>query len=478
MKSIGTKLATLYALSATLTLAGAFAIGYVLLDHRLVHGLDLLNQAEFEQISARLGDALGSMTPQEIDQRIRQTTEYASVLFYVNLHDKVTRDLFYSSNLNRQLIPDIPGEHIYNAAVPGIGELRVSEFTLHGLDVTVGTPLKPIRTELRIYTEVCSALLIVAIFVSIAIGMALSRVVLKPLRAISETAHRIRHDNLGERIPVADVHDELSELARLLNHTFDRLEMSFSRIRRFAGDASHELKTPLSLLRLHAEKLVTDGHLAIDHEEVILVMLDELAQLNRLIDQLLFLSRVEAKALNLHVVAQDPECFLRLFEQDARVLAEHQGKHFVLSHTGNREVAFQEDLLRQVLLNLLSNALVASPSGGVVTLRSDFVDGWWRVSFEDEGPGVSAEQREKMFEPFVRLGRGTDVEPGTGLGLAISRTIIDLHRGRIYACDGPNGKGLKVTFELIADPAQRTEKAAIPGAATMQPSFGRTAKTS
>jgi signal transduction histidine kinase len=478
MKSIGTKLATLYALSATLTLAGAFAIGYVLLEHRLVHGLDLLNQAEFEQISARLGDQLGAMTPQEIDQRIRQTTEYASVLFYVNLHDKVTRDLFYSSNLNRQLIPDVPGKHIYDAVVPEIGELRVSEFTLHGLDVTVGTPLKPIRSELRIYFEVCLVLLIVAIFVSVAIGMALSRVVLTPLRAISTTARRIRDDNLGERIPVADVHDELSELARLLNHTFDRLESSFSRIRRFAADASHELKTPLSLLRLHAEKLVTDGHLEIDHEEVILVMLDELVHLNRLIDQLLFLSRVEAKALSLRVVPHDPERFLKLFEQDARVLAEHQGKRFVLLHSGNREVAFQGDLLRQVLLNLLSNAIAASPSGGVVTLRSEFVRDWWRVSIEDDGPGVSAEQRERMFEPFVRLGRGKDAEPGTGLGLAISRTIIDLHRGRIYACEGPDGKGLKVTFELFAGSTRRVDDVAVPGTPTSQPSFGKPATPS
>lgn len=475
MKSIGTRLAALYAISATLTLACAFAIGYFLLEQRLVHGLDLLNEAEFDQISARLGDAFDQMTPAEIDQRIRQTTEYASVLFYVNLHNRTTHDLFYSNNLNRQIIPDVPGRHIYEATVPGIGELRVSEFTLHGLDVTVGTPLKPIRTELHTYVEICLALLTTALLASIAIGMGLSRIVLTPLHAISRTANRIRHDNLSERIPVADVHDELSDLARLLNQTFDRLESSFGQIRRFAADASHELKTPLSLMRLHAEKMVTDGCLSRDHEEVVLVMLDEVAHLNRVIDQLLFLSRVEAKAVNLRPTPEDPRQFLEAFEQDVRVLAEHQHKRFELVHIGSGEVAIEEGLVRQVLLNLLSNALAASPPGGLVTLRSEFLKGAWRVSVEDEGPGLSAAQREQMFEPFVRLDRGADAKPGTGLGLAIARTIIGLHGGRIYACDGGEQKGLRVVFELSADTMRRPGQDAISDAGADAASTGRAA---
>lgn len=450
MRSIGTRLAALYALSATLTLAVLFAIGYISLQNRLIHGLDLLNEAEFDQISSHLGPDYDRMTPQEIDRRIRQTTQYASVLFYVNLHDRRTHDLFYSSNLNRQIIPDVPGQHIYNASVPGIGELRVAEFVLHGLDVTVGTPLKPIRTEMRIYLEICAGLLAVMLLVSIAIGIGLSRIVLQPIRAISETANRIRHDNLSERIPVSDVHDEISDLARLLNQTFDRLEESFDQIRRFSADASHELKTPLSLLRLHAEKLVTDGRLSPEHEDVVVVMLDELARLNRIIDELLFLSRAEAKAITTRAVPQDPMPFLEAFQQDASILAEHQNKRFVFAHEGSGQVAFEEGLLRQVLLNLLANALDASPQGGLVTLRSQFTSGLWRVSIADQGPGLSTAQRAQMFERFVRFGRGKDDKPGTGLGLAICRTIIGLHGGRIYARDGADGKGLQVIFELAA----------------------------
>ncbi|MDE2110103.1 MAG: HAMP domain-containing protein [Alphaproteobacteria bacterium] len=451
MKSIGARLAVLYALSATLTLACLFAIGYISLENRLIHGLDLLNKAEYEQIRSHLGHEYDRMTRQEIDQRIRQTTQYASVLFYVNLHDRHTHDLFYSSNLNRQLIPDVPGKHIYDANVPGIGDLRVAEFVLHGLDVTVGTPLKPILTEMRSYLEVCAGLLVVMLIVSTAIGIALSRVVLRPVRAISETANRIRHDNLSERIPISDVRDEISELARILNLTFDRLEASFDQIRRFSADASHELKTPLSLLRLHAEKLATDGHLSPEHEDVVVIMLDELSRLNRVIDELLFLSRAEAKAITARTAPQEPSRFLEMFEQDAVVLAEHQNKHFILAHNGQGEVAFEEGLLRQVLLNLLTNALNASPEDGVVTLRSDFLDNIWRVTVEDEGDGLSFEQRERMFDRFVRFNQSYEEKPGTGLGLAICRTIIELHGGHIYAREGLGGKGLRVMFELPAN---------------------------
>ncbi len=222
------------------------------------------------------------------------------------------------------------------------------------------------------------------------------------------------------------------------------------RTRRFSADASHELKTPLALLRLHAEKLVTEGSLSAEHEEVVVVMLDELARLNRVIDELLFLSRAEAKAITARTVPQDPSHFLENFDQDAVVLAEHQGKRFVHVHSGKGQVAFEEGLLRQVLLNLLANALNASPQGGMVGLRSEFEPNLWRVSIEDEGPGLSAEQRELMFERFVRFARVHEEKPGTGLGLAICRTIVGLHGGKIFACGRKDGKGLRVVVELPA----------------------------
>jgi two-component system heavy metal sensor histidine kinase CusS len=298
--------------------------------------------------------------------------------------------------------------------------------------------------------EVCAGLLCAMLAVSTVIGFGLSRLALRPVRLIRETANRIGSDNLSERIPVSGVRDEISELARLLNQMFDRLESSFKQVRRFAAEASHELKTPLSLIRLQAEKLLVTGNLSPAHEDAVQMQLEELARLNRIIEELLFLSRAEARAITLQLKPQDPSRFLHTFAQDARVLAEHHGRSFVLTLEGEGLVAFETQRIRQVLLNLLANAVHASPHEGVITLRSAFTAGVWQVSVEDQGPGVPPSERERIFERFVRLGDSGSDERGSGLGLAICRSIIELHRGRIWAEAAGSGPGLKVLFEIPA----------------------------
>jgi two-component system heavy metal sensor histidine kinase CusS len=298
------------------------------------------------------------------------------------------------------------------------------------------------------YVEVCSGLLVAMLAVSTVIGFALSRLALRPVRLIRETANRIGSDNLSERIPVSGVRDEIAELARLLNQMFDRLESSFKQVRRFAAEASHELKTPLSLIRLQAEKLLVTGNLSPAHEEAAQMQLEELARLSRIIEELLFLSRAEARAITLQVKPQDPARFLHTFGQDARVLTEHHGRRFVLANEREGLVAFDAQRIRQVLLNLLANAVDASPRDGLITLRSTFAAGVWRVSVEDQGPGVPPSERERIFERFVRLGDRSSDERGSGLGLAICRSIIALHRGRIWAEAAAGAHGLKVLFEI------------------------------
>jgi len=450
MRSIGVRLAVWYALSATVTMAGLFAAGYQLLERHLIHGLDLLNESEFQQIAAHLGPNYSSLDPLVIDQRIRETTEFASVLFYINIQTPDDRALFSSHNLNGMVIPDVPGQRVYDTSLPGIGELRVEEFVMKPFDVVIGTSLTQVRDVMDGYVEIGLALLAVMLLASAAIGLGLSRLMLQPLRLIRETANRIGSDTLSERIPVANVQDEVTDLARLLNQMFDRLESAFNQTRRFASDASHELKTPLSLVRLHGEKLLAEGRLASDQEEAILVQLEEVGRLNRIIDELLFLSRAEAQAIKVDQTPREPTEFIENFRNDAIVLTEHHGRAFDLSHEGDGRVAFEERWLRQVLLNLLTNALAVSPPAGRITMRSRLSDGRWLVSMEDQGPGLKPEQCERIFERFVRFPRPEATEDrGSGLGLAICRSIIQLHRGRIFAEPRAEG-GLRVSFEIPA----------------------------
>jgi two-component system heavy metal sensor histidine kinase CusS len=449
VRSIAARLAVWYALAATATLAGLSVAGYFALQTSLINGLDLLNAAEFKQIQARLGSDYRTLSATDINQRIRQTTDYAAVLFFVDVHGGNVGTLFRSANLRGNTIPDLPGQHVFSTTVAGIGDLRSAEFLLPPFDVMIGTPFQPVRDVMHGYLRISIALAAIMLLVSSAIGFVLSHFALRPVRLIEETANHIRSDNLSERIATDNIDNELANLARLLNQMFDRLESSFAQIQRFTAEASHELKTPLSLLRLHAERLMIEGTLSPTQEETVHAQLEEVSRLNKIIEELLFISRAEAGAITLERKEQEPGEFMQGFAQDARVLCEYRGIRYSDTHEGDGTACFDAKWIRQVLLNILANALNVSPAGGLVTIRSVLSGPSWRVSLLDEGPGVEPQSLHKIFERFVRLGPQTAaLDGGSGLGLAICRSIVELHQGRIWAEPGPEGCGLRVVFEV------------------------------
>ena len=144
-RSIGTQLTLWYAAMASLSAALLFVAGYFLLENQLVRGLDQLISAEFKHIDARLGDDLNTLTSFEIDNRIRETTEYSSILFFFTISSPKAGILFNSTNLNGQVLPDVRGQRRFNADVPGVGELRIEEFVMGPFDVHIGTPLAQVR---------------------------------------------------------------------------------------------------------------------------------------------------------------------------------------------------------------------------------------------------------------------------------------------------------------------------------------------
>jgi two-component system heavy metal sensor histidine kinase CusS len=180
-------------------------------------------------------------------------------------------------------------------------------------------------------------------------------------------------------------------------------------------------------------------------------VLEELTRVDATIDELLFLSRAESRNITLAATPNDPVLLLANFNVDAQVLAEHYGLKFSYEHAGQGMAICEPRWLRRVLLNLLSNAINASPPGGHVRLRSRLGGELWRVEIEDEGEGVPSAEFERIFDRFVRI---PSPEPqrhqGSGLGLAICRSIIQLHRGHIFAEHAANGRGLRVVFEIPA----------------------------
>jgi two-component system heavy metal sensor histidine kinase CusS len=129
---------------------------------------------------------------------------------------------------------------------------------------------------------------------------------------------------------------------------------------------------------------------------------------------------------------------------------------YACSHEGEGEIPFDAKWIRQVLLNLVTNSLAASSPGGLISIASVVSTSKWMVSVEDQGTGVPDEQRDQIFERFVRLGKSDQAaDKGTGLGLAICRSIVELHGGRIYAASASTSQGLRVIFELPATTTPR-----------------------
>lgn len=427
MSTLGARLALWYSLVSTITLFVLLAGGYYLLNRHLVRGVDLQNTSEFERLSSSGPPIHGHESPG----------------FFVEVVDARGHLLYRSAGLPGDLLP--PETKNFTLTVDASDSLRIGVFPRDDYTTRVAVSLAPVQQVMLGYAEISIVLICLVLLISLISGMLLSRVALRPVRLIQETANRIRSDNLGERIPVSDVQDEISSLARLLNEMFDRLEASFQQVRRFSAEASHELKTPLSLMRLQAEKLLSDGRLGPVQEDAVQEQLVEISRMNHIIEDLLFLSRAEARSIHPDLRREDPRTFLRNLSQDAALLAEQAGVSYQPTIDAAGEVSFDAKLMRQVLLNLISNALRFSPPGGLLTLHSEFTLEAWRLTLEDEGPGVPAGQRETIFERFVRLG---DSEDGSGLGLTICRSILALHGGTIRADEGPRKGGLRVTCEI------------------------------
>lgn len=456
MKSIGTRIAVWYALAATVSLSVVLVIGYQYLQRNLIRGLDLLNATEFRQIQSHLGPEFSSMSAAFQELRLREISDNASAQFYIELH-LPDGDVLRSFNLNERDIPDPDPQGPISAAVGDLGEMRISGFDLPPYRLVIATPLEPIRDVMSSFRTSAMVLTGLMLLVSLAIGRGLSRLLLRPMRAIRETAERIGSNRLDQRIPVADVQDELSDLARLLNAMFDRLETSFNQIRRFTAEASHELKTPLSLIRLNAEKLQRDAGTNAVQAEVAQAQIEEVTRLNKIVEDLLLLARADARAVELRHRQEDPARFVDTFAQDAAALVEDRGMRFSWTHSGVGLAVFDPAWMHQVLLNLLTNAVNASPAAAEISLSSvRHADGSWQLAMDDEGAGLPAHERERVFERFVRYPRSQREHApgpppsGSGLGLAICRSIVELHGGRIRAEDRPGTRGLRVVIELPA----------------------------
>ena len=270
-----------------------------------------------------------------------------------------------------------------------------------------------------------------------------------PISRLAAAARRIADGRYAERVAVAS-QDEIGDLAGSFNRMAASLEGTERRRLQLVGDVAHELRTPLTTVDGYLEGL-QDGVIQ-PSEATWALMRGETARLAHLVDDLQELWRAEARQIPMALTAVEVPALLEALVARFTMAAGERG---VGLHPALQERALvvraDRDRLAQVLDNLVSNALRYSPEGGRITIAASRVDGGIRLSVADQGPGLTVEQRERVFERFYRVDPSRSrALGGSGIGLAIARALIDAMDGRIWVDSEGPGRGSTFQIELPA----------------------------
>jgi signal transduction histidine kinase len=401
------------------------------------------------EVIQRLGPQPATNSSEEMSDALRGHTEIDAPLYYFQVERLGTDQVFRSRNLGNANLPDLAERGPQVEMIELQNEpLRLRERTYEGYRIKVATNLEQGEALVERYRHTLIVVLPALLVVSIGAGWLLATAAVRPVRAMQRSASEITASNLSQRLPVPAGRDEIADLARLLNGLFARLEAAFEQVKRFTADASHELKTPLSLIRLHAERLAQSPRLGDADRAEVEGQIEEIARLNKLVENLLLLARADAGGLPLERRWQNPAPFIRDLAEDAQVLSEDRGLSFHLAQNDEAEVNFDPVMVRHVALNILTNSLRYTPAGRAIHLSSTVVKGTWHLVIEDEGPGVPPEQIDRIFGRFMRGPRDEEFSSeGSGLGLAIARSMVEAHGGTISA-ENCAGGGLRVNVQL------------------------------
>jgi signal transduction histidine kinase len=277
-------------------------------------------------------------------------------------------------------------------------------------------------------------------------GYFLTRRWLRPLDQMVATADRITAEDLSQRLPVPNPHDELGRLGTVFNVTLQRLEDSFVTLERFVADASHELRTPLTTLRSVGEVGLKRSRTVEEYREIIGSMLEEAQRLQQLINRLLELAQAEGGARVTQAEAIRLDRFVAECAGELGSIAEFNEQRLEVSAVPC-VLATDPVILRQVLQNLVDNALRYSPAGGVVRITAEANELEAIICVIDAGPGIPPDDRARLASRFFRAGGDSRGAGGYGLGLAITRAYLRVLGGTMeYESVNPHGSCFRLVL--------------------------------
>lgn len=471
-----TRLTALY----TVVLAALLIIASVVLiitlqktaERKLDATLWILGSTEAEGVAARLRDrglqSPDDLTVHDIDYRDIAGYEQFRVQKYVTVINKNHRVADFSLNLPDHPLPvndtlvsrALNGEVSYETSnVAGVGRLRmvyipIADHQTEPFVVIVGVPTEFVGAEVGTLAKQIAILILLVLILAGASGWVLARRALRPVVETTTAVKSITDRNLHERLPEPQTDDEIGSLIKVFNQLLARLDNAFETQRRFTADASHEICTPLTILKGDTEVALLERLTPREYETLLRSNLEEIERLSKLTTDLLWLARsdageqqVEKELLFINEIATD--VYKRL-----KQLADESGIQMSVNASEMVLVEGDQVAIQRIIYNLVSNALRYTPRGGNVQISLGYTtDGMARFEVADTGVGIPTDALPHIFDRFYRADNARALEPsGSGLGLAICQTIAAAHGGRIEV-ESRQGSGSRFTLLLPASPA-------------------------
>ncbi|HAX17161.1 MAG TPA: two-component sensor histidine kinase [Actinobacteria bacterium] len=300
------------------------------------------------------------------------------------------------------------------------------------------TSIVQVGTSLEDFDETMRKLLIIMIIsiptsigISIVGGYFLAKKAFRPVDQIRKAALKITLSNLGEKIDIGSRRDELGRLARTFNEMISRLRDSFLRINQFSIDVSHELKTPLTILKGQTEVALRKERNNEDYKNILKSNLEEINRMAEIIDDLLLLSKADTKEVKMNIEDVSLRDLIADVCMNVKIFADNKGIGLTMEEMDDIKIKGDELKLRRMILNIVENGIKYTQPGGKVEICSFLNNGYVQIDIKDNGTGISENDIKFIFDRFYRGDKSRKRESGSGLGLSISRWIAEIHKGTI-----------------------------------------------
>lgn len=436
-----------------------FSLGcvHLILAGALYHMVSGCLHHELDQRLATYTTCLVELLPQHRQLNLAEVIDEMAELtalgpdLYVRVTDQTGRLVYASSGLPTDVSARLARSEMPHAApprtirLPGHGSWRMITQTVRdGAEASyVGHVAIPLRGVQQALARLLIILLLVVpgvmLLASAGAWMLLNRA-LKPLDEVIRTVQVIQAHDLSQRLEVVKTGDEVQALAETFNHMIERLQQSFAHMRQFISDASHELRTPLTVLKGELE-LGLRACPRSDSCDILATCSGEIQRLSRLVDTLLVLSNADAGKTDFNL---QPVALCRILEdivEQAKMLAEPKGIRVEFANGSSPIVRADAMRLKQLLLNLVDNAVKYTPERGQIRLSYHADNGHVEIRVADTGIGIDPKDVPRIFDRFYRADRSRSRSEGSyGLGLSICKWIAEAHHGTIRVESAP-GKG-------------------------------------